>query len=155
MANPITEIKRMEFSKEEIQERDIAEVTEAVSANKEAILKGIDLLATINDSGALDAINALVKHKQDALENIVEEINKPQYASTLENLSELFFFFGHLKMDELAYFMEKLNHGMEEAHEVTGDERTSYMGIIKSLKDPEINRSITMLLSFLRGMGRE
>lgn len=147
----------MDFSKEDILERDLAEVTEAVSENKEAILKGIDLLATINESGGLDVINALVKHKQDALENIVEEINKPQYASSLENISELFFLLGHLKVDDLAYFMEKVNHGMGEAREnpVPGEEQTSYMGMIKALKDPEINRGVTMLLSFMRGMGRE
>ncbi|MFC3014972.1 DUF1641 domain-containing protein [Virgibacillus litoralis] len=29
------------------------------------------------------------------------------------------------------------------------------MDLLKALKDPEINRSVTMLLQFLRGMGRD
>ena len=155
MANPITEMKRMEFSEEAIEEQNLAEVTAAVSENKDVILKGIDLLATLEESGALDAVNALVKHRKDALENVVGEINKPQYASTLENMSELFFLLGDLKVDQISYFVEKINEGMGEARVASKEEPTSYMGLMKTLKNPEVNRSITMLLGFLRGMGRE
>jgi uncharacterized protein YjgD (DUF1641 family) len=154
MANPITKIKRMECSQADKEEQNLADVTKAVSENKEAILKGIDLLAALDESGALDMGNALVKHRKDALENIVGEMNKEQYASTLENISGLFFLLGDLKVDQLSYFMEKMNEGMEEARVATTEEATSYLGLAKSLKNPEINRGITMLLGFLRGMGR-
>lgn len=155
MANPISEIKRKEIPESVIKKQDLAEVTEAIAENKEAILKGIDLLTTLHEGGALDAINALVKHKKDAVANIVDEISKPQYTGTLENMSELFFLLGDLKIDQLSYFTEKLNEGMEEARVATKEEPVSYMGLMKTLKNPEVNRSITMLLGFLRGMGRE
>lgn len=145
----------MELSAKAIEEQDLAEITAAVSEHKETILKGIDLLATLNESGALDAVNALIKHRKDALENIVGEMNKPQYASTLENMSDLLFLIGDLQMDQLSYFMERINDGMDEARVSAREEPTSYMGLMKALKNPEINRSITMLLGFLRGMGRE
>lgn len=157
MANPITEIKRMEFPEAVVKEQNMTEITEAVSENKEAILKGIELLATINESGSLDAINALVKHRKDAMENIVGEINKPQYTSTIENLSKLVFFIGDLDVSDLEFFTGKINEGMKEAKTASKDEQgnTSYMGLLKALKDPDINKSITFLLSFLRGMGKE
>ncbi|WP_099157874.1 DUF1641 domain-containing protein [Virgibacillus ndiopensis] len=155
MANPITNIKRKELPKEVVYERNLREVSEALSENKDAILKGIDLLATVNRNGTLDMMNAFVKHKEDALENIMQELNKPQYSATLENLSKLFLYLGELEMNELHYFTEKLNRGMEEARQADSSSKTSYMNLIKSLKDPEINRSITMLLKFLRGMGRD
>ncbi|PAV28812.1 hypothetical protein CIL05_14390 [Virgibacillus profundi] len=154
MADPISKIKRMEIPEELIHEKDLTEVSKKVSENKEAILKGIDLLAAINESEALDTINALVKHRKEALENIVQELNKPGYSATLENLSDLFLFLGQLNVDELFYFTDKLNHGMKEAR-ASNEDGTSYMGLIGALKDPDINRSITLLLSFLRGMGKE
>lgn len=155
MSNPITNIKRMEISEETTNERNLDEVSRAVSENKEAILKGIDLLATLNNSGTLDTANALVKHKEDALENVMGELNKPQYSGTLENLSKLFLFIGDLKVDEIQYFADRLNTGMEVASTSEDSDKTSYMDLLKALKDPEINRSVTMLLQFLRGMGRE
>ncbi|WP_443259429.1 DUF1641 domain-containing protein [Virgibacillus sp. L01] len=155
MSNPITNIKRKEIPEETTKERNLDEVSQAVSENKEAILKGIDLLATLNKSGSLDTVNALVKHKEDALENVMEELNKPQYSGTLENLSKLFLFIGDLKVDEIKYFADKLNTGMEVASTSEDSHKTSYMDLLKALKDPEINRSVTMLLQFLRGMGRE
>lgn len=144
----------MEIPEETTKERNLDEVCQAVSENKEAILKGIDLLATLNKSGSLDTVNALVKHKEDALENVMAELNKPQYSGTLENLSKLFLFIGDLKVDEIKYFADKLNTGMEVASTDNSD-KTSYMDLLKALKDPEINRSVTMLLQFLRGMGKE
>ncbi|ASK63684.1 hypothetical protein CFK37_16725 [Virgibacillus phasianinus] len=155
MAEAITKIKRMEMPEDAGRDQDISEVTSAISNNKEAILKGIDFLGTLNDNGMLDMAHALVKQKETALDNVMREFNKPQYSATLENLSKLFLFLGELNVDELHHFSNKLNNGLAEAHTIDESEKTSYLDLIKALKDPEINRSITMLLQFLRGMGKE
>lgn len=155
MAEKISHIKRMEMSEETFQERNLDEVTKAVSEHKEAILKGIDLLESLNQSGTLDMVSAFVKHREEALENVMEEINKPQYAATLENLPNLLLLFGELNVEDLEQFTTRLNHGVKEAAVAEASEQTSYMDLIKSLKDPEINRSVTMLLQFLRGVGKE
>lgn len=144
----------MEIPKEVVHEQNLEEVTRAVSENKEAILKGIDLLASINKSGSLDMMNAQVKHKEEALENVMGQLNKPQFSGTLENLSKLFLLAGKVNVDDLMYFTDKLNEGMEVASSMEGTDKTSYMDLLKALKDPEINRSITMLLALLRGMGK-
>ncbi|HLS08076.1 DUF1641 domain-containing protein [Lentibacillus sp.] len=155
MAEKISHIKRMEISEESIQERNLDEITQSISENKEAVLKGIDLLETLNQSGTLDTLNAFVKHREDALENIVKEVNKPQYTAILENLPRLIMLIGELNVTGMEQFAGKLNHGVKEAAVSKVSEKTSYLDLIKALKDPEINRSITMLLQFLRGMGKE
>lgn len=155
MSEQISKIKRMEVPEEDVQERNLEEVSKAVSENKDAVLKGIELLATLEKNGSLEMLDALVKRKEDALENVMGELNKPQYSGTLENISKLFFFIGELKVDELHYFAERLNRGMETASTAEDSRKTSYMDLLKALKDPEINRSVTMLLQFLRGMGKE
>lgn len=155
MAEKITGIKRLEISEQTIQERNLDDVVKSVGDNKEAILKGIELLNTLNQSGTLDTVNAFVKHREDALENVMRELYKPQYAGVLENLTNLILLLGDMDMAELQTFTDRLNHGVKEAAASEASEKTSYMGLIKALKDPEINRSITMLLQFLRGMGKE
>ncbi|HLR62311.1 MAG TPA: DUF1641 domain-containing protein [Lentibacillus sp.] len=155
MAEQISRIKRMEVSEETIRGRNLDEVVKSVSENKEAILKGIDLLEALNQSGTLDMVNAFVKHREDALEYVMRELNKPQYSSILENLTNLLLLLGDMNMEDLQTFAGRLNHGVREAAASEAMEKTSYMDLIKALKDPEINRSITMLLQFLRGMGKE
>ncbi|WP_010530351.1 DUF1641 domain-containing protein [Lentibacillus jeotgali] len=155
MAEQISRIKRKEIPEETLRERNLNEVAKSVSENKEAILKGIDLLESLNQSGTLDMVNAFVKHREDALEHVMRELNKPQYSKILENLTNLVLLLGDMNMEDLQSFAGRLNHGVKEAAASEAPEKTSYMDLIKALKDPEINRSITMLLQFLRGMGRE
>ncbi|GAA0613868.1 DUF1641 domain-containing protein [Virgibacillus siamensis] len=155
MADPISNVKRMEIPKEKMQHDNLEEILVAVSENKEAILKGIDFLGTLNNNGMLDMGHALVKHKEDALENVMNELNKPQYEKVLENMMQLVFLAGELRVDELKELTGRLNSGIEAAGNSESNDKTSYFDLMKAMKDPEINRSITMLLAFLKGMGKE
>lgn len=155
MAEPITNIKRMTYTDEEIREQQLHEVLGAVSDNKDAILKGVTLLRSLDDSGMLDAADALIKQRKAAMDNIFTELNKSSYTGVLENLSNLVFLLGDLDTENLKQFTDKINQGMVETNVSDPDEKASIMGLAKALKDPEINRSITMILQFLRGMGRE
>ncbi|HLQ70302.1 MAG TPA: DUF1641 domain-containing protein [Bacillota bacterium] len=155
MAEAITNIKRMEISEKEIREENIEAVLDALSDNKEAILKGITLLQTLEDSGLLDMANALVKQRKAAMDNIFTELNKPMYTGILENVSQLLFLLGDLDVEKLGEFTERINQGLTETYISDPDEKVSTLSLLKALKDPEINRSITMLLQFLRGMGRD
>lgn len=155
MANPIRSIKRMELSEEAVKQHHVSEVVDSISSNKKAILEGIDLIVSLHESGALEMLNALVKQKDEALKNVVEQANKPTYASIIENMSDLFMLIGELPVDDLNHFIEKFNHGLKEARLSENKVDTSLMDLLKALKDPEVNRSVSMLLGFLQGMGRK
>ena len=155
MAEPITKINRIQMSQGEIKQKDLQQVIDVVSENKDAIIKGIKLLTTIEKNGTLDFMNALVLHKEDALRNIMQELNKEQYAGTLENASDLMFLLGELDLRSIKRFMNKINEGMKEALTIDENDHTSYMGMLKALKEPEVNRSITMLLTLLRKVGSD
>src|SRR5699024_3887476 len=120
----------------------------------DAILKGSGLLTTVHESGALDMLDALVKQKDEAIKNVAEQANKPPYATILANSSDLCVLGKDLPVDEWNHFIGKLNQGLNEACTAESEENISYMGLIKALKNPEINRSLTIMLGFLRGMGR-
>jgi uncharacterized protein YjgD (DUF1641 family) len=155
MAKSITSIKRYEKTRNEQVESDVAEVKEAVADNKEAILKGIDLLQALNEGGTLDSAYAFTKTKKEALENVVQEISKERYTHLLENLPELIFLLGEVDVKAIRDLSNRLNQGLEAMESDGPEEKTSFFDLAKALKDPEINRSVTMLLQFLRGMGRK
>src|SRR5699024_7561833 len=140
----------MEVSEEAQRENNLSEVISAVSENKDAILKGIELLTTIHESGALDMLDALVKQKDEAIKNVVEQANKPTYATILENFSDLFLLAKDIPVDELNHFIEKINQGLNEARTAESEYNISYMCLIKAVQRPEINRSLTIVLRFLR-----
>ncbi|ARI77709.1 DUF1641 domain-containing protein [Halobacillus mangrovi] len=155
MAKSITKIKKYEKTREEQVESDTAEVREAVADNKEAILKGINLLQALNEGGTLDTASAFTKTKKEALENVVQEISKDRYTPLLENLPELIFLLGEIDVKALRDLSNRLNQGLEAMNADGPEQKTSIFDLAKALKDPEINRSITMLLQFLRGMGQK
>ncbi|MCP3026336.1 DUF1641 domain-containing protein [Halobacillus sp. A5] len=155
MAKSITNIKRLEIPKEEQQARDLEEVKEAVSENKDAILKGIKLLNALNETGTLDSAYALSHSKGKALKYIVEEISKDHYAQMLENIPEIVFMLGDLDVKTVRETTARVNEGIKEMNETGAEQKTKIIDLAKALKDPEINRSVTMLMQFLKGMGRE
>lgn len=154
MAEPISNIKKMQLSEEEIKDQNLHEVLEAVSENKESVIKALNLASALNQNGTLDFLTALVKHKEEGLNNVITELNKDQYTNTLENASDLLFLVGDLDLNQMKELTGRLNEGMQEALATEKEEKTSYTAMLKALKEPEINHSITMFLTFLRGMGR-
>src|SRR5699024_3682807 len=100
----ITNIKKMEYTEEEIREAQLDEVLTTIGENKDAIVKGIALLRTLDDNGMLDFADALIKQRKGAMENIFTELNRSQYTGVLENMSKLVFLLGELDVDKLSYF---------------------------------------------------
>src|SRR5699024_10493500 len=117
--------------------------------------KGIEFLKTLESQGMLDMIDASLKQKEEILTNVVTEANKEQYTGIFENAGDLLFLIGKLDVGEIESFTYKLNSGLNNANEKDTDETTSLMGLIRALKDPEINRGIVTMMNFLKGLGQE
>src|SRR5699024_12830503 len=98
---------------------------------------------------------AYIKKTEEAVNKITNDVIKEQYQGSLENLLTLFTMLATLNMNELSFFIERINRVMKDAIENDTFEKTSYMNVLTALKDPDINRSVTLLLQFLKGMGRE
>ncbi|WP_173916672.1 DUF1641 domain-containing protein [Halobacillus sp. Marseille-Q1614] len=155
MGKAITNIKRLEVSKEEQLEKDYQEVKQALAENKDAIIKGIDLLKALEEGGTLNTLQAVSRSKKKALGYFVNEISKETYSPLLENLPQLFFLLVELDVKSIREVTSRLNEGVKQMNEADVHDKTSVFDMAKALKDPEINRSITMLMQFLKGMGRE
>lgn len=61
-----------------------------------------------------------------------------------------------LDVKQLEPFIVKLNAGVTKAvEEKDSGKKTGYFDIVRALKDPEINKAVTLLFSFLKGMGAD
>ncbi|MEJ7543196.1 DUF1641 domain-containing protein, partial [Staphylococcus intermedius] len=61
MAERITEIKRMQKSPEQVKAESLNEVLDAISENKDSILKAIRLVKVLDEAKILDALNGGIK----------------------------------------------------------------------------------------------
>ena len=91
MAERITKIKRMEKTDAEIKQESMAEVTDAIVANKDSILKAINLISTLDDAKILDALSGAVKSRGVIANKFAVELNKEQYTGLISNMASLVF----------------------------------------------------------------
>jgi uncharacterized protein YjgD (DUF1641 family) len=156
MAKPTRKIEPIAPSKEKNREKGIEEIEDALVERKEAVLEVITLVDRLHESELLPLLSALVNHKDQATSALFREINRPDNAQFARNMVDLMGFLGTIEFENMQPFLERINEGMLEANkEEENDDLISMFQLIKALKDPEINRSIRMLLAFLKGMGKE
>ncbi|MGV3244641.1 DUF1641 domain-containing protein [Staphylococcus sp. 11262D007BW] len=154
MAERISKIKRIEKTDAELKAESLSEVTDAIAENKDSILKAIKLIGTLDEAKILDALNGAVKQRGAITEKVVSEINKEQYAGIIHNMGQMLFLLGSLNTEELSVFLNKVTKGIHVANRANPNARSSVSGLIKVLKDDEINRSLTYFLTMLKGMSR-
>lgn len=156
MASPTSNIKYLVVDEETKRQQNLSEVETAIADNKEAVLATITLVRHLQDTGILAILNGLLAEGEDVLRIVVQEINKPHNSNVLENGLDLAMVLGTLDVDGLKILTEKLNQGIKEATaEDADDGPTGVFQLMKSLKDPEISRSIGMMMRLLKGMGKE
>lgn len=155
MAERITEIKRMQKSPEQVKAESLNEVLDAISENKDSILKAIRLVKVLDEAKILDALNGGIKGRQVIINKIAVELNKDIYTGLLSNMASLVFLLGDLNVKDLSEMLNKLNKGMHVANQASPNSKTTIRSLMGVLKDDDMNRSLTYMLNLLKGMSRE
>ncbi|MFH4934645.1 DUF1641 domain-containing protein [Staphylococcus cohnii] len=154
MAERITKIKRMQKSEEQIKQESLAEVTDAIAANEDSIMKAINIISTLDDAKILDALSGIVNSRGVIANKFAVELNKEQYTGLITNMASLVFLLGDLNVNDLSIMLNKVNKGLSVANQASPNQKTSITGLMSVLKDDEMNRSLTYMLNMLRGMSR-
>lgn len=149
MAKAIKRIQKIEITEEEQRKRDMKEIEDALVENKEAILETLHMIAHMNERGVLPLLRGLFGQGDKVLDILVKKADTEETANTLKNLLLLFGTLGMLDVKQLEPLILKVNAGVANAVEQKdSEEKTGYFDIIRSLKDPEINKAVTLLFSF-------
>ncbi|REH94962.1 DUF1641 domain-containing protein [Staphylococcus felis] len=154
MAERISKIKKIEKTDAQLKAESLDEVTSVIAENKDSILKAIDLIGILDEAKILDGLKGAVKQRGVITEKIVTELNKDQYSGILHNMGQMLFLLGSLDTDELSVLLNKVNKGLRVANQANPNARSSVSGLVKVLKDDEINQSLTYFLNILKGMSR-
>ncbi len=150
-----SKIRRLEKSEEQIKLESLNEVTEAIAANKDSILKAIKLIKVLDDAKILDALNGAVRGRQVIINKFAVELNKDIYTGLLSNMASMVFLLGELNVSDLSDSLNKVNKGLHVANQASPNAKTSVRSLFGVLKDDDMNRSLTYMLNMLKGMSRE
>ena len=119
MAERITKIKRMQKSEEQIKQESLAEVTDAIAANKDSIMKAINIISTLDDAKILDAVSGMVNSRGVIANKFAVELNKEQYTGLITNMASLVFLLGDLNVNDLSIMLNKVNKGLSVANQAS------------------------------------
>ena len=156
MAKAIKQIQRAEISEEEQRKQDLREIEDSLLKNKEALLDTLDLVKHMHDLGVIPLLSGLFAEGNKVLQILVKKADTKETANILKNLLLLVGVLGTLNVKQLEPMLLKLNAGIARVSESKDDDdMIGYFDLVRSLKDPEINRSIALLFEFLKGMGSE
>ena len=142
MAERITHIKRMQKSEAQIKQESLAEVTDAIAANKDSIMKAINIISTLDEAKLLDALSGMVKSRGVIANKFSVELNKEQYTGLITNMASLVFLLGDLNVNDLSQMLNKVNKGLSVANQASPNQKTSITGLMGVLKDDEMNRCL-------------
>ena len=156
MAKAIKQIQRIEIHEEEQRKQDLREIEDSLLKNKEALLDALNLVKHMHDRGVISLVSGFFAEGDKVLQILVKKADTKETANTLKNLLLLVGVLGTLNVKQLEPILLKLNAGIARVSESKDDDdMIGYFDLVRSLKDPEINRSIALLFEFLKGMGSE
>lgn len=157
MAKAITNIKRIELTEEQKRKMDLEEIETALLDNKDSILQSLDIIKHMNDRGVLSLLDGLFSEGDKVLNVLVKAADNTEATNTLKNLLLMVGVLGTINVQQLEPLLLKLNSGIARVAEYrdSDDDKLGYFDIVRSLKDPEINRALSLLFEFLKGMGEK
>jgi uncharacterized protein YjgD (DUF1641 family) len=156
MAKAIKNVHKIPVSEEQQRSNDLREVEDALVKNKEAILQTLEIMNHMQDKGLLALLNGLFGQGDKVLDIAVKAMDKPENTNTMKNLLLLLGTLGMINVKQLEPFLLRIDAGIARVADYKDtDEKTGYFDLVRSLKDPEINKAITILMQFLKGMGQD
>lgn len=156
MALPITSIRMKEQTQEEAEQTKLAELRSLLAEQEQAIHKIVELTSELDNAGILDAVNAMLKAKEDIAEITVNQASREPVTNLINHVINASGLLTAIDPEVTAKLVSSIKSGVHEA-ELYGqnDEKVGMLDLVKSINDPDINRAIKLGLHFLKGMGKE
>ncbi|MCM3089845.1 DUF1641 domain-containing protein [Cytobacillus sp. AMY 15.2] len=156
MAKAIKQIELIQPSAQEEQAKDLADLLTQLGQNREAISSAIDIIGQLQRSGILDIVQGFLHSKEKVAAIAIDQVNQPNMHNIIRNGFNTVDFLGSLDPQQMNIMMNAVTKGLDESAEVMkSNEKTSVLGLMKAMRDPDINLAIHSMLGFLKGMGSE
>lgn len=156
MAKSIRHIEKSIPNPKQEQTEAITEVLEKLAENREALLASLDILNGLHQAGVLDIINGLLKSRHKVGAIALAQLNHKGTYSIVKNLFAVIEFFSSVDPVHLKNILEGVENGLERSAEaIKNNEQMSLWEMFRSVRDPDVNKSITTFMNILSGFGEE
>lgn len=156
MAAPITTIRTQKQTKADNTQQKLTDLQELLADNEEALNKIFGIVSELNDMGALEAANSMLKAKEEIAGIALHQVSREPITNLINHLLGATTALSAMDPDMTAKLTNSLASGMNEAaahHQ--NNKPIGMLDLLKVLKDPDINRAIGFGIHFLKGMGKE
>ncbi|WEG12560.1 DUF1641 domain-containing protein [Pullulanibacillus sp. KACC 23026] len=153
MAKAISFIKKREYTAEEEKAERLEQITDSVSDNGQALDQTLRILAELHESGILDGLEAALKAKGKITEILLGQATRKEVTNMINNVMGAAGVLAAIDPEQTTKLLSGVAEGLSEAGAQT-DTKVSAFGLLKALRDPDINRAISFGLSFMKGLGK-
>lgn len=156
MAEPISKIRDTSPSKEELEKIRLAELKSSIASDESGFLEMLEFVKLLNDSGALEAVNSAMKAKEDITKTLLNEWRKEPITNAINNLMLSSQLLTDAKPETTEKMLENIKNATQAADAAAKHEETlGLFGLMKALKDPDVNRTLRYGVTFLKEMGKQ
>ncbi|MBS4214504.1 MULTISPECIES: DUF1641 domain-containing protein [Neobacillus] len=154
MAQPIKIIKKVELTEEQQKAQSLESLLSEVAQNKDSLLDTLQLLQELHKSGILDAMNSLVKAKEQVAKIAVGQMTREPVTNLINNAMAAGGALTTLDPEMTKKLMNGVANGLEKAEQgLQSNSKVGILDLLKVLNDPDINRAIGFGLNLLKGVG--
>ncbi|MBT2572199.1 DUF1641 domain-containing protein [Planococcus sp. ISL-110] len=155
MASPITQIKRKEWTAEEIRQQKLYELETLIAEQNEALNKLLAITGDLDDAGVLDAVLAMVKAKEGIAEVVMGQATREPVTNLINNMLSAAGALTAIDPESTGKLASSVVNGLKEAEaQNQNGKKLGVFQMVKAFRDPDINRTIKFGLNFLKGMGK-
>jgi uncharacterized protein YjgD (DUF1641 family) len=155
MAEPIKIVRKNFVSEETKKDQALGNLTNELADKDEALLKIIQLVGDLNESGILEAATSLFAAKDKVAGILLGQVSRKPITNLINNLMEASSLLTELNPESTNKVVGSLKTGLEKAQEdVQTNKKVGVFELMKALNDPDINRALRFGMGFLKGMGQ-
>lgn len=154
MAKAITQLNKKVPDPVEEQRQAIDQLIEMTADSRNALMETLEIMQRLQEYGVLEALRALLNKGPEVSALAIQQVNKPGTYHMIKNLFNVIELISALDPEKTGALTSGLTNGMERAsNALKAKEQTSVWGLMKVIKDPDVNAAMTAGISFLKGMG--
>lgn len=155
MASPITQIKKRQWTPEEIRQQKLYELETMIAEQNQALTKLLAITGDLDQAGVLDAVVAMVKAKEGIAEIVMEQATRKPVTNLINNMMSAAGALTAIDPSSTEKLASSAVHGLKEAESQNyNGKKLGVIQLVKAFRDPDVNRAIKFGLNFLKGMGK-
>jgi len=124
--------------------------------SEESLNEIIKLLKNLQNKNAIKFLNSFLEKSDEILDAFLSWINRPENTNIVQNLLLVVGFSKNVEFEKFKKIIKALAYGINKGYEeIEKENKIGVVGLLRALRDPDINRSIRLILSILKSMGEK